>query len=143
MKVKVPLVRKFIFEGVSTLTSERYFKEAPRFAQIGCVLGYINKLILKNRHFMFKDHDIKLNNILNKFYENRHLFEDIKSLDDSIILKTTKLPIKNVLITSSPGEELILDFDTLTRIINERVYDDLKGIEDEIVYLIQDTKIAA
>ena len=140
LKIKVPLNRTFIFEGVSTLTSERYFKETPRFDSVGSILNYINKLIIKNRVFMFQEHDLHLNSIMNKFFSNKNSFEDIKSLDGSIIFKTNKLKIRNVLITSPAGEELKINFDVLTKIVNERIYNDLKIIEDEIIHMIQSTK---
>jgi len=137
LKIKVPLVRKFSFEGVQTVTSERYFIEMPSFDRVGTVLKYINTLIGKNRVLLYKEHDLSIRKIISRLYLNKKLFEDIKVLDDKIILKTHKLPIKNVLITGVEGEHLKLNFDVLSTLVNERIYNDLLIVEDEIVFLIQ------
>ena len=55
VKIKVPISRKFIFEGVHTMTSEAYIKNAPKFDDLNTVISKINGHIKSIRYYKNKN----------------------------------------------------------------------------------------
>jgi len=120
LKLIVPINSKFIFEGMNTMTSERYFKSSPRFTTPK-VDTYINTLILKIREILVGDYDTHLKRICTNFIHNDSNIDNICRNEFGYSFSFTKKPIVNKIILPLEKEDLKISLQTLVVNINNSI----------------------
>ncbi|RPA88518.1 hypothetical protein L873DRAFT_1796609 [Choiromyces venosus 120613-1] len=118
LKLYIPLVRDYEFEGVNTLTSETYIKTAPKFEELASVRNFIRNQIKETRVLKQPNHDNIMKQICNYFIKNDELIDNFNRNDQGYIFQFKKSPIVNKFIIAEADETLTLKFKTLLNLIH-------------------------
>lgn len=124
IKMEIPLQRKYIFEGVNTLTGEKYsLSKLPKALDGLKLYNYIQKYINYNRLILFENHDDIMEQFTNYLIKDKSDYiENFNATKKGIIFQFKKLPIIQKFITPTAGELLEINWNTLIKIINDSTY---------------------
>jgi len=126
LKMEIPLFINYKFEGVNTLTSETFIKNNPKFEEFDELIKYITFSIRYNRILLYKNHDIVMEKIVKYFINNNKQIDNFNNTNNSVVFQFKKLPIKNKFILGKDLELLKVKFNTLIKIINDSVHNELE-----------------
>jgi hypothetical protein len=128
VKIKVPIRKSFVFEGVNTATGETYLLSAPLFKAEGMYESTIESLIVSCREILFPGHDAGIVNVCNYLIDKRDKLNigNIVLNENGYVFMTDISDIKNTIILPKAGEDLIINFDTLTSITNRVALTDIE-----------------
>jgi hypothetical protein len=134
IKLKIPIVNCFKFEGLNTVSSEKFDIKVPRVDNIDAFVSYMNKLVTINRINMYSSYDDKLVNISNYLIKNKEelKIDGIKRIEDGYLFKFEKSVIENLFIRSEGEEELKINFDTLNKIVYDNSHDKIEEEQSRI-----------
>lgn len=121
IKLSIPYLKDFVFEGVNTLTGETYQKAGPKVGSMHIIEKVIRNSIKENVKILHGKHYENMNRAVNNLIENNGIMDSIKFNNSDVIFQFKKSPIKNVLILAEKGEQLSINFDSLIYIINKYV----------------------
>jgi len=117
LKVSIPIVKPFEFEGVNTLTSDTYIKVAPKFNDVDLLKSFIQSHIDSIRSSLFQGHDTMLIKLANYFINDLNIKNICYSNKQSLInVCFDKSYIQNIFIRPWINETLKINFATIVNI---------------------------
>ncbi|KAG0122097.1 hypothetical protein HOY82DRAFT_544414 [Tuber indicum] len=136
MKVFVPVLKPFVFEGVNTLTSENYLKSGPLFSGKDSLELWFRNSLLENRLLKFGSYDNSLNILINWFKEYIYDIENYNYSKQAggYIFQFKKYPVQNTFVVPESGEILKISFDKLIDIVYQASH---YPLVDLLKYLIE------
>lgn len=135
IKLVIPIFEGYKFEGSNTLTGENYIKDGPSMKNKDSVLVHINDLLYEFRGIEFGDHDRTMTGLCNDLLRLPGL--DICSrTNKGYLFQFNKLNISNLLILGAAGEKLVLNFNTIINLINQRIDARLEEYASNLISLI-------
>lgn len=136
IKVEVPLPRAYTIEGVNTLTAETYLKSedsVPACLDKELLTKIIQNLINTNRLLLFSNNDENMIALCNYLINDKiELIDQYNRTEKGMIFQFKKLTVNNKFIKAKEGENLIISWKTLVKIINESAYKKLGSNIKEI-----------
>ena len=135
IKLVIPIFEGYKFEGSNTLTGENYIKDGPSMKNKDSLLVHINDLLYEFRGIEFGDHDRTMTGLCNNLLTLPGL--DICSrTNKGYLFQFNKLNISNVLVLGAAGEKLVLNFNTIINLINQRIDARLEEYASNLISLI-------
>ena len=124
IKISVPERKRYVYQGVHTLTNEEYEKSPPKIPSFSELEKYIDERITENRLYSSGNKDKVLENVSKRLACCPDV-ESFRKVDGWNIFQFKKMPIINKFIKNAPNEVLEISFETLVSIIKNSVNMDL------------------
>jgi len=130
IKIEVPLPRSYKYEGVNTLTSETYLKDAnsiPKSLDNEIISRYIQQSINYNRNILYQKHDDLMIALCNYLINDKSdIIDQYNRTDKGVIFQFKKLPVNKKFLIPQEGEKLEISWNTLIKMINDSKYEELQ-----------------
>ena len=120
IKISVPVRKRYIYQGIHTLTNEEYEKSPPKIPNFGDLEKYIDERIIENRVYSSGNKDRNLEEVSKRLACCPDV-ESFRKIDGANIFQFKKVPIVNKFIKNADNEALEISMETLVSLIRSSV----------------------